>query len=910
MSVLDMIGSVLIGPLKTLFEVIFSVAYKIIGHPGAAIFVLSLVMNILVLPLYRRADAIQIQARDTENKLKDVVSHIKKTFSGDERMMILQTYYRQNNYNPLSVLSGSVSLLLEIPFFMAAYQFLSGVQAFSGTALGPIADLSVPDGLISIGSVTVNVLPFVMTLINVVSSALYLKGFPLKTKIQLYGMALFFLVFLYNSPAALVLYWTLNNAFSLVKTLFYRMKNAKTVLKYMLAVLGAGAICLGFFMTSFWRSAFMIAIGVVAQLGWLIPLVAGKLPVVKNEGSVAKPNTKLFVLGAVFLTLLVGLLIPSAYIAASPQEYIDTNYFYSPAWYIVHTLCLSAGTFLVWMSVFYWLASEKGKVLFSRLVWVLCGVMLANYMFFGTKLGVVSPNLQYTEGFSFGKKEMLLNLAVIAALAAVMYLLSRKFSRQLTSVVLVGAIALAGMGVVNVVKVVNVTQETKAQLQASGDEMPSFQLSKDGENVVVIMLDRAIGPYIPYIMEERPELVEQFDGFVHYANTMSFGACTNFAAPALYGGYEYTPVSLNLRDTELLEDKHNEALKVLPNLFSQADYDVTVIDPSYAGYKWIPDLSIYDDLPEVSTYIADGRFNNVADSISTITARQRNFFFFSLMKTLPVSVQELIYDNGQYRAIPSDDNALDTSRVSSSFMNAYNVLTNMSTMTEISSGEENTFMFMRSNATHEAVLLQEPDFVPSSNVDNSQYYGEEGRTITAGDSTLTITWESSIAHYHANMAALIQLGNWFDYLRENGVYDNTRIILVSDHGWNLSVFDKDDNLRSTEHYRPLLLVKDFNATGFTQSMEFMTNADVPTLALEDLIQDPVNPYTGKPINSDAKADPQWVIISSEWEVDVNNGYQFLPAGWATVSGDVTKNENWKHQYESTVLPIDLEQSAP
>ena len=33
-----------------------------------------------------------------------------------------------------------------------------------------------------------------MTLINVVSSAVYSKGFPLKTKIQLYAMALFFLV--------------------------------------------------------------------------------------------------------------------------------------------------------------------------------------------------------------------------------------------------------------------------------------------------------------------------------------------------------------------------------------------------------------------------------------------------------------------------------------------------------------------------------------------------------------------------------------------------------------------------------------------------------------------------------------------------------------------------------------------
>ena len=70
------------------------------------------------------------------------------------------------------------------------------------------------------------------------------------------------------------------------------------------------------------------------------------------------------------------------------------------------------------------------------------------------------------------------------------------------------------------------------------------------------MLDRAISQFLPYIMEEKPELQQQFDGFTHYANSLAYGGYTNFAAPALYGGYEYTPVNLNLRDDEYLEDKH------------------------------------------------------------------------------------------------------------------------------------------------------------------------------------------------------------------------------------------------------------------------------------------------------------------------------------------------------------------
>ncbi|MBQ1245558.1 MAG: YidC/Oxa1 family membrane protein insertase [Clostridia bacterium] len=231
MSFWGIIGNLLIEPLKLVFEVIFHAANYFIGHPGLAIIVLSLLMNILVLPLYRRADLMQEAARDVDMKLRDGVAHIKKTFSGDERMMMLQTYYRQNNYKPTDALNGSVSLLLEIPFFMAAYQFLSGLEILDGVSLGPIKDLGAPDGLIVIGGIAINLLPILMTLINVISSALYLKGFPLKTKIQLYGMALFFLVFLYTSPAALVFYWTLNNVFSLVKTIFYKIKKPMRVIR-------------------------------------------------------------------------------------------------------------------------------------------------------------------------------------------------------------------------------------------------------------------------------------------------------------------------------------------------------------------------------------------------------------------------------------------------------------------------------------------------------------------------------------------------------------------------------------------------------------------------------------------------------------------------------------------------------
>ena len=168
---------------------------------------------------------------------------------------------------------------------------------------------------------------------------------------------------------------------------------------------------------------------------------------------------------------------------------------------------------------------------------------------------------------------------------------------------------------------------------------------------------------------------------------------------------------------------------------------------------------------------------------------------------------------------------------------------------------------------------------------------------------------NQMMHYHANMATFLRLGEWFDYLREQGVWDNTRIILVSDHGKELYQFwslyppegEKDYKL-DLEVYCPLLMVKDFGSTEFTTSTEFMTNADVPTLATAGLIENPTNPFTGNPINSDEKtAHPQYLIASDQWDVNGNNGYTFKPGRWIEIKDDIWERDNWVIYFGFTVL---------
>ena len=90
--------ALIFGPIQLVFEIIFSVLNKHIHVSGLNIMLLSLVFSLIVLPLYMRADKIQEEAREAEERLGPVIKHIKQYFKGDERFMILQTYYRQNDY--------------------------------------------------------------------------------------------------------------------------------------------------------------------------------------------------------------------------------------------------------------------------------------------------------------------------------------------------------------------------------------------------------------------------------------------------------------------------------------------------------------------------------------------------------------------------------------------------------------------------------------------------------------------------------------------------------------------------------------------------------------------------------------------------------------------------------------------
>ena len=202
----------------------FDLSYHFSGSLGWSVLLLSALVNTLLLPLYFLGDRIQLREQAAQARLLPKLEELRRAFSGTTLYLLQKTLYRQNNYHPVYALRSSIGFAIQVPFFIAAYRFLSHLEALRGQSWGPIADLAAPDGLLRLPEniLQANVLPWLMTLLNLLSSAAYLAQLEVRSKaarMQLWAIALLFLALLYRAPAALLLYWSFSNLYSLLKNL-------------------------------------------------------------------------------------------------------------------------------------------------------------------------------------------------------------------------------------------------------------------------------------------------------------------------------------------------------------------------------------------------------------------------------------------------------------------------------------------------------------------------------------------------------------------------------------------------------------------------------------------------------------------------------------------------------------------
>ncbi|MHC6203156.1 YidC/Oxa1 family membrane protein insertase [Breznakiellaceae bacterium SP9] len=605
---LDFFYLLIIFPIVQTIELVYVFASKLLNgdHAGLAILALSLFVSVCTLPLYFMAEKQQQKERAIYKKLKPKIDAIKAVFSGDKRFMILQTYYRQNKYHPLYALRSSFSLLIQIPFFISAYTFLSHLESLHTVPFLFIKDLGEPDALFATGAFTLNLLPVLMTLVNCIGGAIYTKGLRVQDKVQVYGTAAVFLVLLYNSPSCLVLYWLANNVFSLVKNILQKTRGAAKIIYAVVCICAAAVIVFALFFREGARFK-NIAIAFVMLLIILTPVWQKVLARFEKQ---IKQNTHLsksiffkapiFIMSSSLLFLLAGLVIPSGLIASSVSEFSNLGSDISPLTFIYFSVLQSAGIFLVWPLCIYFLFNKKVRFILSVLSVFILSAACINIFVFSGNYGFMTPDLHLSAFRAESVRVRIINIFVCgaASIYVVIFTASRRTKKIVLPLFSVGAIAFFMFGMVNIVKI-NQDFKTISGASISNSEITELEkiytFSRTGKNVLVIMLDRGISGYVPSIFQEKPELLEQFQGFTYYPNCISFGPYTNFGAPGIFGGYEYTPLEIQKRSNELLADKYDESMLMLPCLFSLNDWTVTVSDQPYVrdkSYKAHPEIIV------------------------------------------------------------------------------------------------------------------------------------------------------------------------------------------------------------------------------------------------------------------------------------------------------------------------------
>jgi YidC/Oxa1 family membrane protein insertase len=887
--------TIIIYPIVQIIEVIYRTGYKLFENTGLAIICVSLAVTFLCLPLYVVAEKWQHLERGIARGLKPKINKIKAVFSGDERYMILSTYYRQNHYHPLYTLRGSFGILIQLPFFIAAYTFLSHLDALKSASFFFIHDLSCPDRLLTINGVCFNILPILMSLINCVSGAIYSKNLDTKDKAQIYVTAAVFLVLLYNSPSGLVLYWTMNNFFSLLKNIFYLFKKPLSVLY---VILCAFVMLLDFFLIFFhygdlYKRAILIIVSLfIPSIPFIIRLFNNLLsstlhPLTENE----EAQNKLFFLSLGIICLLIGCVIPSYVIASSPQEFSYIESVASPFAFLQNTFFQALGFSVFWPVCVYFLFGKKTKTLITLIAVFIGFSSLVNAFCFSGNYGELSSMLTFVNAGAMKPTAgiAIVNIIIVFFIAAlIVFLVYKNKIKILFFLSFIVLFSFAGVSTANCISIGRefdrYTSIRGASDQSVGSGiLPIFHLSPNGKNVIVIMLDRAVNAFVPEIFSESPELYEQYAGFTYYPNTLSFASLTLTGAPPFFGGYEYMPQEINKRADEPLVKKHNESLLIMPVIFSDNDFEVTITDPSWANYSWIPDIRIYSNYPKIDVrntirsytdiWLSQNEFPDLQPKFKTL---QRNFIWFGFFKSAPLLLREAIYNNGNWW---STNNTLIDFRM---LLNNYAALDFLPLLTDTQAVKQNTFTLFVNELTHEPAFLQAPDYVPVPNVTNrgtSKY--------------------ADIVNYPANATALKRLGTWLEYLKQNNIYDNTRIIISADHGAdvNSGVFSHSEKIPfAREIFNPLLMVKDFDANfSLKTDNSFMTNADVPSIAFKDIIQNPVNPFTNNPINDASKQGIMYITTSAKWMPYEHNAntFKISPDEWYTVHTDIFNADNWQ-----------------
>ena len=983
----------ILSPFIYFIEQVFLLGYTISGNYGLSIIFLSLIVSLLLLPVFIMIERAKKRDDVVKAKMKPLLDEIKRCYKGQERYYYIKTINRQHNYSSIRALVPILSLLLQIPFFIAAYQFLENFEPMAGVSFLFIKNLSEPDALLGV----INILPIIMTVVNLLTAYYYTRNGNVAERKQMIVVAAIFLILLFNLPAGLVLYWTMNNVFSFLRLfvtnpeVFRKGKKQKiekavfTSLikkqllphKKVISIIFYVVTGLAVFSQLNWafnqnfddivpRLFMALGAGIIVTFLSAIAILASK----KGDSIFAKIKVKPKVFySLLFLTIYFHLaaiyyftgenielsymalvvLIPTQFIAflyfLRAKKQVNFSLFLILSFILIFTFItqifnlivfisgnpielsflnlsivianstlaniISAGIVFVLLTTPYYLKIEKVKLAaLEKSNWVLflfSVFYLVGFVFLWNPLSIYSS---FPETFEFPGvnilsnnfglfikslifsvviylivpkkvKRILLFISLFLVVSSFIYstiipinvgsLQVTKFSQQgnlasallnyfLEGLLLIGIafgiglifkkkvfkFALIAVLLLNIVlisqslyDVVQSGDFTRKEIILKSEK--SIPFSKEKKNVVFFIVDMFHGWSMHDIIKDNPKISNQYEGFVYYPNTLSVGTMTAPSISAMMLGLDYSPDAFNIDSTRTIGEKITEVCEIFQDQISDNGYDFTSTRMVYSKI----DKSGFDNYLPSWTDDWSNKLNMESEHEMGYTILWENALFFSA----PLFLKPEIYKDGMWMHKKREVREVTTKTKRYYFMQILPKISNPNS-------ENPNFIYIHSMVSHH----------PWDIVD------DEG------------VFHTDVSPFENNKWTIETFGKWLDWMKKNGVYDNTKIILVSDHGphwghyegdFEIDVPFKNNTKKASEKHRmtmnALLLVKDFNAKGTLKTdWRFMSNSDVNAIAFDK--NDPTKWKT--PYHRTLQTwDPRWSYnFAKEKKFNISTSY--------------------------------------
>jgi len=190
-----------------------------LGDYGLAILALTTIIKLTLWPIQNRANRSMRQMAALSPKMQE----LKEKYKDDPTRMNqeLMKLYKQYGINPVG---GCLPMMIQIPIFFGLFKMLGQAVELRNAKFLWVRDLSQPDTIAHLPLLgwPVNIIPLCMAATQIWLMAMTPKtGDPTQRRVMMFT-PLIFLFICYNFAAALALYYTAQNLFSILQ--FYQNK--------------------------------------------------------------------------------------------------------------------------------------------------------------------------------------------------------------------------------------------------------------------------------------------------------------------------------------------------------------------------------------------------------------------------------------------------------------------------------------------------------------------------------------------------------------------------------------------------------------------------------------------------------------------------------------------------------------